>query len=224
MVVGAGKCFYTVLLGGARVRQGVVFVLADLFVNVDALFTRNALTAKTRHARRCLPLLGKGQMKVMIGRASVINRRRAYLLSALLRLGVGMIGIFTPRRNFHNGTSTNRAVGSKGSDQAKVPLVSLCKGGGGPAVRRLRSVSVVVFSVRSIKTQFCACVDAVFCMVRTYTRGKGRVVMLSQPGPYSCVSKPVLHPTFHDFMNVLPVPVLRNYAVNRLTLVVGNRK
>lgn len=211
------------LRGVASVEGEASLVLFFLFIAIFPRYVDNGIITNTKHFRRCLPFVRNGHIKVIIGRASIMKAKRARLLSALLGRRVGMIGMFTPRRNFHKGTSTKRAIGSNGSSHAKIDVISLCKGGGGPATTRLGSVSIVLFSVRSIKTHFCACVDAVCCMVRTYTRGGGRVVMLSQPGPYSCMRNPVLGPTCQDFINVLPVPMLRKYAVNRLTQVVGKR-
>lgn len=201
------------------VGAGCVFLCYLLFV-YGTIATRG-IVAKTRRVSHLLPVLGKGHITLIMGRAS--GMKRARLLSALLTTRVRVGGMFTPRRKFQNSTSTKRAVEGKGSAHAKVPVLSLCNGGGGPATARLRSVSLVIFSVRSMNTHFCACVDAVRCMVRTYTRGQGRLIVASQPGPYSCISNPIQRGGRGDFINVRTVPVLRNYAMNRLTRVVGNR-
>lgn len=182
------------------------------------------MVVNTRRAGTCFPVLGGGQVTVFSGRAKVIKGGR--LLSVLLRGGFGMITVFSPRRNFHKGTSTNRRMSDAVSSGAKMPVLSLCgKGSGGPDRTSVGGFSVLVMSVRSIKLHFCACCVSVIHLVSTYTRCSHGVLVLSQPGPGNrCISKPVLSVGCGSKMNKLPVPVMRKVALNRLTLVIGNRQ
>lgn len=175
--------------------------------------------------RRGFQYLRNGHMKLVAGPAKISGQVES-AVSVLRRTpGIGLITLCNPRRNIHNSIRTNSRIASVGSTAAKLPICSLCKGAHGTAPSVLGSISMLICSVRSVNYHSFACVDAVKLTVRTTTRGNGRFVILSQPGPMNKlgVRNGLIRSSYVSFMDRFGVPCLCTLAYNRLTLVLGNR-
>lgn len=204
------------------------------FVVLDAYYLLT-LAARTRGVgvganvrilgRRGFGYLRNGHIKLVAGPANMSGRLGS-AVSVLRRTpGIGLMTLCNPRRNMQNSIRTKSGISGSTSSSAKLPICSLCKGAHGPAPRVLGSVSMLMCSVRSVNYHSFACVDAVKMTVRTTTRGKGRFVMLSHPGPMKKrgVRNGLARRKCVSFIDRFGVPCLCKLAYNRLTLVLGNR-
>lgn len=236
-----GPFLFAECLGRARgvaCEEDVLGLLLAFFIFVASALLSQKTRPKTEPpevhvgakvrilGRRGFGYLRKGHMKLVAGPAN-ISGRLVSAVSVLRRTpGIGLMTLCNPRRNMQNSMRTNSGMSGTGSSDAKLPICSLCNGAHGPAPRVLGSVSILMCSVRSVNYHSFACVDAVKMTVRTTTRGGGRFVILSHPGPVNKlgVRKGIMRSKCVSFIDRFGVPCLCKLAYNRLTLVLGNRR
>ncbi len=209
---------------------GALFLVFLAAYFLSPVFSRGAsgcgIGANVRMLQRCgFNVLEGGQIKLVAGPANVSHgvRDAVSVLRGTPRMG--LITLFTPRRNVHNSICTNREITAGVSPGAEVGICSLCNGAGGPAARVLRNVSILMCSVRSVNYHDCAFVDAVTLTVRTTTRGGVRFIILSHPGPLNKVHirNGLVRPKCCSFIDRVGVPCVCNLASNRLTEVLIKR-
>jgi uncharacterized protein YbbC (DUF1343 family) len=171
-----------------------------------------------------LPLLADKRVAIMANQTSVIGD--VHLVDSLHRMGVNIVGIFSPEHGFRGMADAGESVEDSKDKETGIPIWSLYTGGrvGRPSAEQMRQIDVLLFDLQDVGLRFYTYYISMMRMMEAAAEHNKEMIILDRPNPNGFfVDGPTLDMRHRSGVGAIPVPVVHGMTLGELALMINSQ-
>ena len=171
-----------------------------------------------------LPFLEGKRVAVMTNQTGMVGDE--HLVDLLKRLGVMVVGIFSPEHGFRGTADAGEHVANSVDKKTGIPIWSLYDGKSGkPSNVNMQQFDVLVFDLQDVGLRFYTYYASMARLMDACAEHNKEMIVLDRPNPNGFyVDGPILDMKHKSDVGWLPIPVVHGMTLGELALMINGEK